>query len=93
MKSYFLEGLGEAPLTRSELEKVLKNQIDPWLLISENGEPIAYFNVSVGDDGASCIQADLSGRHFYQDEQVLRALRKLQRRLGGVIRDDDNNEL
>ncbi|WP_076863385.1 hypothetical protein [Bradyrhizobium mercantei] len=89
MKSYFLEELGEVSLVRSELSAVLPRQVDPWLLLADDETPVAYFSIADATDGGSCVQADMSGRHFHQDELVLSVLRKLQARLGGVIRDDE----
>lgn len=93
MKSYFLEGLGDVSLVRSELSKLLPDRIDPWLLNAGDQDPVAYFSVAASCDGSSCIQADMSGRHFHQDEMVVRVLRQLQGQLGGVIRDDNDDEL
>jgi hypothetical protein len=41
----------------------------------------------------SYIQVDISGRSYNRDEAVLEVLRELQKRLGGVVRDDDDNAL
>jgi len=71
-------------LTNSQLEvslsKALPNQVDPWLLKSQGGDAIAYFSIANDEDGSLWIQADVSGRHFDQDE--------LQLQLGGTICDD-----
>ena len=88
MKSYFLEGLIDEQSARGALSDVLPGQVDPWLLNSEAGDPIAYFNVEKNEDGISCIQADISGRRFDEDDRVLGVLHKLQCQLGGTIRDD-----
>jgi hypothetical protein len=88
LKSYFLEGLIDEPSARCALSKVLPGQVDPWLLNSEAGDPIAYFNVDKNEDGISCIQADVSGRHFDEGDRVLSVLHKLQCQLGGTVTDD-----
>ena len=88
MKSYFLEGLIDEQSVRCALSKVLPGQVDPWLLNSQAGDPIAYFYVATDEDAAPCIQADVSGRHFDKDSSVLNVLNELQRQLGGTIGDD-----
>jgi hypothetical protein len=60
--------------------------VEPWLLNSQSGDPIAYFYIADDKDGVRCIQADVSGRH--SDSAVLDLLRELQRQLGGTVRDD-----
>jgi len=92
MKSYYLEGLGDPSLVRGELAKLLPGQIDPWLLLASDEDVLAYFNVIAEADG-SHIEADISGRHYNRDQAVLEVLRGLQKELGGVVRDDDDNEL
>lgn len=88
MKNYFLEGLIDEMSARCELSKVLPGQVDPWLLNSDAGDPIAYFYLAKNEDGIRCIQADVSGRHFDQDQRVLSVLCKLQSQLGGTVTDD-----
>ena len=85
--------MGEVPLVRSERSKLLPHWADPWLLKANDKDPVAYLNIAVGDDGSWCIQADMSGRRFAQDELVPRVLRELQGRLGGVIRNGNDDEL
>jgi hypothetical protein len=85
LKSYFLEGPIDEQSARCALSKVLPGQADPWLLNSEAGDPIAYFNIDKNEHGISCIQADVSGRHFNEDDRVLSVLYKLQGQLGGTV--------
>lgn len=93
MKSYFLEELGDPVRVRNELSKLLPGQIDPWLLLAPDGDAMAYFNVVEEDAGTTSVDVDISGRRYNCDEEVLDVLRELQTRLGGVVRDDDDNEL
>jgi hypothetical protein len=93
LKSYFLEGMGEVGQVRSELSNLLPDQADPWLLYAAEGDAVAYFNIIADEPGAFHIQADLSGRHYNRDDAALNVLRELQRRLGGVVRNDDGNQL
>jgi hypothetical protein len=71
----------------------LPNQVDPWVLLASDGGALAYFNVITKEASFSYIQADISGRSYNRDEAVLEVLRELQKRLGGVVRDDDDNAL
>ena len=98
MKSYFLEGLSDRNAAEMELSSLLPGQTDPWLLLAKPEDPIAYFNPrSQGADedvvGPFLVQVDISGRHYYEDEAVLRVLRQMQQKLGGQIRDEDDNLL
>lgn len=77
-------------------------QADPWVLLASEGDPIAYFNiVEVSDlgleaelwDGPFAVGADVSGRHYDDDDKVLSILRRLQARLSGLIKDDFDNVL
>jgi hypothetical protein len=89
VKSFFLEGLFDEQSARCELSRVLPSQEDPWLLLSEPGDPIAYFNIVTDEAGVPCIQADVSGRHADQHSRVVSVLHELQRRLGGTLCDDN----
>lgn len=92
MKSYFLEEVTEGlARVRGELSKLLPVQTDPWVLFAANADPVAYFDVTTNDPGTCNVQADVSGRHFNEDTAVLEVLRELQKRLGGIIRDDNGN--
>ncbi len=71
---------------------MLPSGADPWLLNLQHDDPIAYFNLEAASQ-AFCIQVDLSDRHFNEDGLVLDVLRKLRSKLGGVISDDNGNEL
>jgi hypothetical protein len=93
MKSYCLEELGDPVRVRGELSNLLPSQVDPWVLLAADDDALAYFNVITKKAGASHVQVDISGRHYNRDEAVLEVLRELQKRLGGVLRDDDDNEL
>jgi hypothetical protein len=85
LKSYFLEGLIDEQSARCALSKALPGQVDPWLPNSEAGDPIAYFDVEKNEDGIFCIQADVSGRHFDQDERISSVLQELRCQLGGTV--------
>jgi hypothetical protein len=99
MKSYILYNVSSAADASTELDRHLSRSGDgTWVLLDEGGDAIAYFVVGSGDrelpdaapEHVSIIQADISGRHFYDDAIVLSALRKVQGVVGGVIRDDDD---
>ena len=91
MKSYFLDELNDEDSARTALSQALPNWVDPWLLKDERDDVIAYFNVSRSSEGKVSIEADLSGRHYDEDASVIRLLKSLKDRLGGVVTDDDDN--
>jgi hypothetical protein len=93
MKSWFLEELCDPARVRGELSNLLPNQVDPWVLLASDDDALAYFNVITTEAGVSHVQADISGRYYNRDKAVLEVLRELQKRLGGVVRDDDDNQL
>ncbi|WP_026600106.1 hypothetical protein [Methylosinus sp. sav-2] len=101
MKSYILYGVSNATDASTELDRYLDRSGDgTWTLLHEGGDAIAYFSVGPGNKESelsdeppkrgSNVQADISGRHFYDDAIVLSVLRKVQDVVGGVIRDDDD---
>jgi hypothetical protein len=92
VKSYFLEEIAsDLARVRSELSKLLPVQTDPWVLFAANADPLAYYDVTMDDQGTCDVQADVSGRHFNEDTSVLEVLRELQKQLGGIVRDDGGN--
>lgn len=98
MKSYFLEAIHDAAAARQALSELLPAQAEPWILMTaDQDDAVAYLDVQEeGQDeleGPFVIQADVSGRHYNKDENVIDILRLLQKRLGGVIRDDFGNVL
>ena len=99
MKSYFLEAVVDRVAARAELTELLPGQTEPWLLPTADGsDTIAYFNVFEADDGSGCqgpnfVMADISGRHFHEDRKIIDVLHVLQGRIGGVVRDDRDNDL
>ena len=66
-------------------------------MTDDGNDVVAYLNVEQEVEGILkgpfIIQADVSGRHYNEDQKVLDALRILQSRLGGSIRDDFENVL
>jgi hypothetical protein len=90
MKSHFLVGITSEHLAGEALRSALPGQEEPWVLLSEGGDPIAYFNVGTMLDGEHVIhvQADVSGRHYSKDAAVVEVLRGLQAAVGGVIDGD-----
>jgi hypothetical protein len=98
VKSYFLEALKNPSDAKVALSEHLPEHSDPWVLISDDdNDPLAYFNLSAGCEsdceGPYVISADVSGRHYNQDEMVISLLKKLQTKLGGLIRDDFDNTI
>jgi hypothetical protein len=93
MKSYFLEGLSDYDEARIVLSDHLPHWIEPWRLNDAAGDAVAFLNLEQDDAGAIFIQADLSGRHHGEAEQVIGLLRRLRHALGGQVTDDDENLL
>jgi len=52
--------------------------------------PIAYFNIA-NEGGVTNLYADVSGRHFNEDQAVIDVLRKISKLVGGVVEDDNGN--
>ncbi len=91
MKSYFLEGIRNTDAAAEILTFLFPTQIDPWVMLSEEGDAMAYFNIVLTEHSeleAPAIQVDISGRHFDCDEAVLRMLGKIAKVTGGHITDD-----
>ena len=100
MKSYFVEDLSGHDIATLGLTEAFPEQSgqSTKVLFHPDGGNVCYLYVGEQDDPAEqdrrfLIQADLSGRIFDFDvnEYVLSALRHIQERVGGVIRDDDGN--
>jgi hypothetical protein len=94
VKSYFLDSVADAARARQVLSELLPTQSNPWVLQTTNGlDVIAYLNVLAGNEcdceGPYVIQADISGRHFNDDQSVISLLLSLRESLGGVILNDD----
>ena len=90
MKSLFLVGIAQPEVARIVLGRLLPGQKDPWLLLSAEGDPIAYFNIGPDDDDSEVmtIQADVSGRHYDEDDAVRKVLGQIAATVGGRIEDD-----
>ena len=90
MKSHFLTNLDRIDQVEAALSDLLPGQANPWLLLDSEGDAIAYLHVQLmdGHSGAWQIQADLCGRHFHRDADVIQVLWPLQTRLGGEVAHD-----
>jgi hypothetical protein len=103
MRSYFLQRLATRELAEHGLAIAFPDQADyeTKVVFSPDGEnPIAWLCVAEPDDlgqqeGPYLIAADYSGRFwdFDVEQLVVEVLRHVQGQIGGVIRDDDGNEL
>lgn len=85
MKSYFLIGTAGRPQTQAVMDELLPAQRDPWVLFHATNGAVAYLSVEPNGD----VQADVSGRHYNQDDAVLEMLEVLKVRVGGKIENDD----
>jgi len=91
MKSYFLAPVESSNAALAALSSVLPREGDTWLLKDGAGDVMAYFSLVEADSttGARTIQADISGRHYDQDADVVSILETLRQRIGGEITNDD----
>lgn len=91
MKSYFLAPIASHDIAVTALSEVLHGQSGTWLFTDTQGDAIAYFSLVEHDDttGLRTISADISGRHYNQDSEVIAILRRLQAQLGGELTNDD----
>jgi hypothetical protein len=88
MKSLFLTDVQKPDLLRSALSQILPAQGETWLLLSTTGDPIAYFSI-VQEKEALEVQADISGRHFHEDNAVATVLKKIGAIVGGRVRNEE----
>ena len=58
---------------------------------------MAYFNICSDAepdvDGPFYVQADVSGRHYNEDQSVILLLRSLQLTTGGIIKNEEDKAL
>ena len=95
MKSYFLYAISDVVAAEAGLDRLLPIQRRPWILAANAGDPIAYFNVNEinldfdgpGDPSGPgpMVQADISGRHYNEDQAVIALLGELQETVGGLV--------
>lgn len=87
MKTYILDGISSQAEAAVLLSAILPSQSSPWLLLAEAGDPIAYFDVVATDVDlvGPAVTADVSGRHYNEDREVVEILEQLQKKLGGKI--------
>jgi hypothetical protein len=90
MKSMALSAISNPDKVPGVMDQVLPGQREPWLLLAPEGDAIAYFDfVPEGTDWeAPYIQADISGRHYYEDGVVAAVLGKIASHVGGRIDHD-----
>ncbi len=69
---------------------MLPGPADPWLLKGGDGDVVAYFSLVEADDttGLRTVQADVSGRHYNQDADVIAVLERLRESTGGEVTND-----
>ncbi len=84
MKQYFLFDVERPSLLPFALGRALPGQTEPWLLLDPTGDPVAYFNIVRENQ----VHADISGRHYYSDTEVVAVLETIRLDVGGRIEDD-----
>ena len=87
MKSYILAPISSEQTAADILGSLLPGQGDPWLLMDAAGDAMAYFTVGPTDVPpiVPSVSADISGRHYNCDKDVLSILQKLRDNVGGDI--------
>ncbi|MES1264510.1 MAG: hypothetical protein ABUU24_02525 [Variovorax sp.] len=90
MKSYFLAPVASRDAAVAALSLVLPVEGETWLLKDSAGDVMAYFSLVEVDSetGARTIQADVSGRHYERDADVVSVLEELRLKIGGEITND-----
>jgi hypothetical protein len=73
----------------TKLDALLPGQSKPWLLKDVSGDVMAYFDLDDVDiPGVFTISADISGRYYNCDAEVVSLLERLRADLGGEITND-----
>lgn len=87
MKSYSLAPVSSQDAAWAALKVILPEENKTWLLKDTGGDVIAYFSFEESDreTGLRTISADVSGRHYNRDADVILVLEKLKEKLGGEI--------
>ena len=68
------------------LTALLPGQSEPWLLRDTSGDAMAYFHIDDTDPpGFLSVAADVSGRHYDCDAEVVSVLERLRADIGGEI--------
>lgn len=102
MKSYFLVGFEDEGQAHAALADAFPGQSgSTWVKFANPDDPIAYFYLGTNEHGefeefsktANLLQADISGRHFNADDEVVAVLAEIQAAIGGRIYDDDGRTI
>jgi len=90
MKSYFLSPISSRIAAAAALRAALPEAGNQWLLKDNGGDVIAYFSLIEKDDttGLRTVQADISGRHYGSDAEVIAVLNKVRESTGGEVTND-----
>ena len=87
MKSYFLAPIASRDAAITALKAALPEENKTWLLKDTAGDVMAYFYLAEPDGTTDerAIVADISGRHYNRDADIVLVLQKLKAQLGGEI--------
>jgi len=90
MKSYFLTLIASRDAAIAALNAALPEANETWLLKDATSDVIAYFYLAEPECMTPdwTIVADLRGRHYDRDAEVISVLEKLKAQLGGMIKND-----
>lgn len=89
MKTYCLSPIGSRSAVAETLDSLLPGQREPWLLKDAGGDAMAYFDIDdIDKPGVLTVSANISGRHYECDTEVVSVLERLRDRVGGEITSD-----
>jgi len=88
MKSIFLTDVQKPDLLQSALSQMLPSEGATWILASTAGDPVAYFAI-VREGESIVVQADISGRHYHEDDAVAAVLKKVGVIVGGRVQNEE----
>ena len=89
MKTYSLSPIASRSAAAETLDSLLPGQREPWLLNDSRGDAMAYFAIDdISQAGVLTVSADISGRHYNCDADVVSVLERLRECVGGEITND-----
>ncbi len=86
MKTDSLSPISSRSVAAETLSVLLPGQREPWLLRDATRDTMAYFNIHDTDPPVVLtVSADISGRHYNCDAEVLSVLERVRASVGGQI--------
>jgi hypothetical protein len=89
VKSYCLSPITSRITAAESLDSLLPGQREPWLLKDASGDAVAYFHIDeIEHCGVLSVSADISGRHYNCDADIVSVVERLRTLVGGEISND-----